>query len=79
MKNHNFTSGQDSMADKPDYVQLGLACADVCRALNRGTDGKGLCDLSQPACEAIEQLTMWVNSTMRGSNGSLMMFLMAEL
>jgi len=45
------------MANKPDYVQLGLVCADVCRALNRETDGRDLYDLSQPVCEAIEHLT----------------------
>ena len=27
---------QDSMVDRKDYVKLGLACADVCRALDRG-------------------------------------------
>ena len=45
------------MANKADYVELGLACADVCRALDRGMNGKKLDDLSQPACEAITQLT----------------------
>ena len=28
------------MADKVDYVELGLACADVCTALNRGLNGR---------------------------------------
>jgi len=27
---------QGSMANKADYVELGLACTDVCRALDRG-------------------------------------------
>jgi len=53
------------MANKPDYVQLGLTCADVCRALDLGTGGKELYDLSQPVCEAIEQLKMRVESAMR--------------
>ena len=37
-----FTCDQNSMANKSDYVELGLACAD---------------DLSQSVREAIEQLT----------------------
>ena len=52
---------QDSMANKSDYVELGLACADVCKALERGMGGKKLDDLSQSVREAIEQLTRWVN------------------
>ena len=40
----------------PDYVELGLACAEVCKALNRGMNGKNLDDLSQPVQEAIAQL-----------------------
>lgn len=39
-----------------DYVELGLSCADVCRALDRATNGKKLEDLSQSVCEAINQL-----------------------
>jgi hypothetical protein len=39
-----------------DYVELGLSCADVCRALDRGTNRKKLEDLSQSVCEAINQL-----------------------
>ena len=53
-----FTSGQDSMANKRDYVELGLDCADVCKALDRGMKGRGPDDLSQSVWEAIEQLTM---------------------
>jgi len=48
------------MVNKRDYVDLGLACADVCGALNRGVNGKQLDELSRSVCEAIEQLTMWV-------------------
>ena len=48
------------MVNKTDYVNLGLACADVCKALDRGTNGKKLEDLSPPARNAIEQLMMWV-------------------
>lgn len=72
-------SNQDFMANKPDYVQLGLFCADVCQVLSRGTDWKEWDDLSQPVCKAIEQLTTWVKSAMCGSNGSLTMLPIEEL
>ena len=52
-----FTYHQDSMANKAEYVELGLACADVCRALDRGMNGRKLDDLSQSVFEAITQLT----------------------
>ena len=52
-----FSCDQDSMANKSDYVELGLTCADVCKALHRGMDGRGLDDVSQLAREAIEKLT----------------------
>ena len=45
------------MANKSDYVELRLACADVCKALGRGMNGKKLVDLSQSVREAIEELT----------------------
>ena len=57
MKGSEFMCTQDSVANKTDYVELGLACADVCRALDRGMNGKSLDDLSQSVCEAIAQLT----------------------
>ena len=47
---------QDTMANKADYVELGLACADVCTALKRGLDGKDENDLSGSVREAIKQL-----------------------
>jgi len=52
-----FTHTQDSMANEVDYVELGLSCADICRALDRGMNGKKLDDLSQSVCDAINQLT----------------------
>lgn len=45
------------MANKQDYVDLGLSCASVCKALDRGLDGGRLGELSQPVLGAIEQLT----------------------
>jgi len=52
-----LTFNQDSMANKSDYVELGLACADVCRALDRGIDGRRLNEFNRSVGEAIEQLT----------------------
>ena len=46
------------MANQMDYVELGLACVDVCTALDRGLSGKQLNDLNNPVCEAIKELTM---------------------
>ena len=45
------------MLNDLEYVELGLSCADICRALNRGMGGKKLDDLSQSVCDAINQLT----------------------
>ena len=46
------------MANQMDYVELGLACADVCTALDRGLSGKRLNELNNSVREAISQLTM---------------------
>ena len=46
------------MANELDYVELGLSCAGICRALDRGMNGKKLNDLSKSVCDAINQLTM---------------------
>jgi hypothetical protein len=43
--------------NKTDYVDLGLACADVCKALDRGMKGRQADELSPSVSEAIEQLT----------------------
>ena len=45
------------MVNRADYVELGLACADVCTALDRGLNGKRLKDLNNSVSEAIKQLT----------------------
>ena len=52
-----FTYIQDSMASKLDYVELGLACTDVCRALDRGMNERRTNELSQSVYEAIRELT----------------------
>lgn len=46
------------MINEVDYVDIGLACADVCRALDRGMNGRRMDQLSQSVLEAIGQLTM---------------------
>lgn len=51
-----LTPNQDSMVNKIDYVELGLACADACKALDRGVNGRPLDDLSETVREAIVQL-----------------------
>ena len=45
------------MVNEEDYVDLGLSCADVCKALDRGLEGKQLDELSPSVLEAINQLT----------------------
>ena len=52
-----LTHIQDSMANETDYVELGLACADVCKALQQGMNGRRPDDLSDSEREAMTQLT----------------------
>ena len=54
---HWLTFIQDSMANQQDYVEFGLSCADVCKALDRGLNGKKLDELSQFVLGAIGQLS----------------------
>jgi len=53
-----FTYEQDSMINNHDYVELGLSCANVCRAIDRGMSGRRPDDISRSAFDAITQLTM---------------------
>ena len=46
------------MINQADYVDLGLACAEVCTVLSRGLGKKKLNELNDSVCEAINQLTM---------------------
>ena len=48
---------QDSKVNRTDYIELGLACADICTALDRGMEGRRADQLSGSVLEAIEQLT----------------------
>jgi hypothetical protein len=66
------------MVNELDYVELGLNCADICRALDRGMNGKRLDDLSQSVYEAINQLTTWVQPERHSLDSSITMFLFAE-
>jgi len=45
------------MANRLEYVELGLACAGVCRALDRGINERQTNKLSLSVYEAIGELT----------------------
>ena len=60
MRFSGLTLSQDTMANKQDYVDLGLSCADICKALERGMGEKKLDDVNKSVCDAINQLTTWV-------------------
>jgi len=45
------------MLNKLEYVELGLVCADICGALDRGMERKKPDELNQSARDAINQLT----------------------
>jgi hypothetical protein len=53
---------QNDMANEQDYVNLGRFCADVCKALDRGLEGRRPDKISPPVLEAIEQFTTCVGS-----------------
>ena len=64
--------------NETDYVELGLACADICTALGRGMDGKQLDDLSQSVSDAIGHLTTCVGPAIYRLNNSLTVLLIVE-
>ena len=45
------------MANDQDYIDLGLAFDDVCKALDRGLDGRQPDEISRTVLGAIEKLT----------------------
>ena len=45
------------MANEKEYVDIGSTCANVCKVLDRGLNGKRLDELSQAVLEAIQELT----------------------
>jgi len=59
------------MADKTEWVELGLRYADVCRALERGINRRKRDDISQDGYEVISQLVRWVKPMMHGFDSSL--------
>ena len=44
------------MVNEQDYVELGLCCADICKALERGMGKKKLDELRKSVRDAINQL-----------------------
>jgi hypothetical protein len=44
------------MANEEGYVEVGLSCAQICKALDRGIDGKSLEDLSMSVRQAMLDL-----------------------
>ena len=60
MRCSRLTRSQDTMANKQSYVDLGLSCVDIYKALKRGMDGRELDELSESVREAIEELKAWV-------------------
>lgn len=48
---------QNTMDKKDEYIDLGLSCADVCEALDRGLNERKSDDISESAHKAIEKLT----------------------
>ena len=73
-----FTCNQNSMANEIDYVELGLACADTCKVLDRGINGRKPEDLNQSVHEAISQLTRSVKSVVQDSGSSPTILLITE-
>ena len=47
------THNQDTLANEQDYVEHGLSCADICKALDWGMNGKKLGDLDESVCDGI--------------------------
>ena len=45
------------MTNSRDFTELGLACANICMALDRGINGRRLDELGPSVCGAIAQLT----------------------
>ena len=67
------------MINQAEYVGLGLACADICKALERGTKGRRVDQLDQSVLRAIEQFTMQVKSIIHVPGDLLTMHLIPEL
>ena len=70
---------QDSIVNKGDYVKLGLECADICQALDRGLEERRLDELSQSVLGAIQHLSTWVELPADTQGGSSTELSIAEL
>ena len=57
MVNFWLTPTQDSVVREQEFVDLGLFCADVCKSLDRGLNGRQSDELSRSVLDRIEQLT----------------------
>ena len=67
------------MINEHDYVELGLSCADICTALDRGLNGRRVNELNQSVLEAIQKLTTWVEPVTHMLGGSLIKLLTSGL
>lgn len=65
------------MANGQDYVELGLNCADVCKTLDQGLNGREVNGLNESVLKAITQFTMLVGDMSAG--GSLTEVSLTEL
>ena len=52
-----FTFAKDSMVNEEGYVKLGMSCADVCEALDRGLSEGRIDEPSKSVLGAIDKLT----------------------
>ena len=64
MRCSRFTHSQNTVVNKQDYVELGLSCVAIYKALKQGMDGRELDDLSETVREAIDKLKTWVEPAM---------------
>ena len=67
------------MINQAEYVGLGLACADICKVLERGMNERRVDQPNQSVLRAIEQFTMQVESIMHVPGDLLTMLLNPEL
>ena len=44
------------MIDEAGFVELGLACAEICQSVDRGMKGGGVYQPGVPILEAVEKL-----------------------
>ncbi|KAF9785065.1 hypothetical protein BJ322DRAFT_805152 [Thelephora terrestris] len=55
-----LTTIRDSTVERQGYIELGVSCADVCKALDRGLSRRRSDELTQSVLEAIDQFTTTV-------------------